>query len=189
LSLSISGCEGKLAVFGRANAYNVAAACAMASEFGVALETALQRIAKAPLSPHRSRLVTMAGRVILDDCYNANPASVLSALESLALLPTAGRRFAVLGSMFELGASASEHHAAVLARASELQIDKVWAVGDQMRAAQDQLGVAPTAHELAAEIAAMTREGDAILFKGSRGVALEAILDLLASEFESAGKD
>jgi UDP-N-acetylmuramyl pentapeptide synthase len=192
LELVINSESRRLPVFGVANGLNAAAACAMAAELGVEVPEALAGMAAASLSPHRSRLVECAGRVILDDCYNANPASMLTALESLAELPVPGRRIAVLGSMAELGHAADRGHAQVIERAHELTVDGLVPVGEAMIEAAERYWprddewrrapVQPAA--LGRYLAEHSAVGDALLFKASRSVGLEAVLDVMLAELE-----
>jgi UDP-N-acetylmuramoyl-tripeptide--D-alanyl-D-alanine ligase len=175
--------EGVLPVFGTVNAINAAAAMAMAEALGVRREDALARIGAATLSPHRSRRFVAAGRTLIDDSYNANPASVREALGSLAA--TRGvRRIAVLGEMAELGADAVAMHREVLGVALESGLDRVVVLGASYAAAAEGAEdprIVRFDREEPAEIAAWlqtsTAEGDVVLFKGSRSAALERILD------------
>ncbi len=188
LRVRVQGVEATLPLFGEANGLNAAAACAIAKVNGVATEEALPRIAQATVSPHRSRFVLRAGCVILDDCYNANPASMDSALTSLAKLPVKGRKIAVLGSMAELGPESTNLHREIVGRARELGIDELVPVGRQMsfamagHEAPDQ-----NLDELGRDVASGLREGDAVLFKASRSVGLEAALESLLDELSTRG--
>ena len=131
----------------------------------------------------------------MNDCYNANPTSMIAALETFAAIPCAGRRVAVLGDMFELGDRKEAFHEQVLKRAAELPIDAVFAVGEAMcdaacaavagrppyRVANAavagrppyRVADVPSAKEA---LATYLRSGDAVLLKASRGMHLEAVL-------------
>ncbi len=128
--------------------------------------------------PGRMRPLRMPdGALVLDDCYNANPASMKAALDTLRALP--GRHVAVLGDMAELGDESVAAH-----RGLDVDgIDELWLVGEQMKHLADRV---PTAHwhpdaGSAAEALAGKRFGaDAtILVKGSRSQHLETVLDAL----------
>ena len=110
---------------------NAALALAVAHRgFGMDLGVAADALASA--RPARWRLevdVSPLGVTVLNDAYNANPASVDAALRALAQLPTTGRRIAVLGDMRELGSHSDDAHAAVGRRAGELGIDILIGVG------------------------------------------------------------
>jgi UDP-N-acetylmuramoyl-tripeptide--D-alanyl-D-alanine ligase len=188
LRVRIAGVETLLPLFGEANALNAAAACALALAVDEPVEASLPRMAAATLSPHRSRLAVVEGRVILDDCYNANPASMAQALVSLAHLPVQGRRVAVLGRMAELGEMAPTLHAQIVGQARGLGLDEILPVGAEMRAAA---GLDPTEEEdlesLGRGLARRLRPGDAVLLKGSRSVGLERALDALVAGLQGAG--
>jgi len=188
LRVQVQGVEETLPLFGEANGLNAAAACAIAKVTGVETEEALPRIARAAVSPHRSRFVLRAGCVVLDDCYNANPTSMDSALSSLAKMPVKGRKIAVLGSMAELGPESTNLHRQVVSRARELGIDELVPVGRQMSFALDETEVPDQdLIELGRELAGDLREGDAVLFKASRSVGLEAALESLLDELNARG--
>jgi UDP-N-acetylmuramoyl-tripeptide--D-alanyl-D-alanine ligase len=133
---------------------------------------------------------TRDGLVLLDDSYNANPASVAAALRTLCSMRKKGRALAVLGDMFELGDAEAELHAEVGREAARLGIDVLIAVGERSRHAAaaarseglarvEEATDAPAAAEL---VRALAREGDAVLVKGSRGMRMErAVTALLES--------
>jgi UDP-N-acetylmuramoyl-tripeptide--D-alanyl-D-alanine ligase len=130
---------------------------------------------------------TRSGLVLLDDSYNANPASVAAALRTLCGLRKKGRALAVLGDMFELGDTEAELHAAAGREAARLGIDVLIAVGERSRHAAaaarreglarvEEAADAPAAAEL---VRALAREGDAVLIKGSRGMRMERAVSAL----------
>ena len=178
----------RLPLGGAHNARNGGAALAAALAAGispVAAATALETVA---LPPHRSATLAAAGRTILDDCYNANPASMAAALAGLAAAAGAGRRFAILGDMLELGPGAEAAHRA-LGRAAGADLSGLAAVGafapvvvDEARAAGLPAGravVAASPEEAAAALAPWTAAGDWILVKASRGLRLERAVEAL----------
>ena len=180
---------------GAHNVSNARLAAACAGEFGVPLERCLAALADFSLPGDRWRVVEKDGVTYVNDCYNANPTSMIAALETFAAMPCAGRRVAVLGDMFELGDRKEAFHEQVLARAMELPIDAVFAVGEAMSAAcaavagrppyrvAENVGVAgvspanfadvPSAKEA---LVTYLHPGDAVLLKASHGMHLEAIL-------------
>lgn len=126
------------------------------------------------IAPGRGRERTVGGVVVVDDSYNANPASMKAALVSLAARP-ARRRFALLGEMLELGEQGPDFHRSLADHAAGL--DGVFCVGEGMRPLFEALppGVgrrwAPEADDaLAGEIAATLQNGDVLLVKGSNRV-------------------
>ena len=108
---------------GAHNVSNARLAAACAGEFGVPLDRCVAALEDFALPGDRWRVTERDGVTYVNDCYNANPTSMIAALETFAAMPCAGRRVAVLGDMFELGAQSGELHARVLARAAELPLD------------------------------------------------------------------
>jgi len=166
---------------GAHNVSNARLAAACAGEFGVPLERCLAALEDFALPGDRWRVTERDGVTYVNDCYNANPTSMIAALETFAAMPCAGRRVAVLGDMFELGAESGAWHARVLARAAELPLDAVFAVGEAMGKAADAVAGRPpcqAADAAAAKeaLAAFVRAGDAVLLKASHGMHLEAVL-------------
>ncbi len=129
-----------------------------------------------------SRLV--GNRQFIDDTYNANPDSVVAALETLAQMPVTGRRVAVLGRMGELGAGADAGHRRVGEAAAQLGINFLIGVGaegvtiaDAARAAGlSEASAVVSIDQAASLLARRTEPGDVILVKGSRSAAMEGVL-------------
>ena len=168
---------------GAHNVSNARLAAACAAEFGVPLDRCLAALEDFALPGDRWRVTEKDGVTYVNDCYNANPTSMIAALETFAAMPCAGRRVAVLGDMFELGDRKKEFHERVLARAAELRLDAVFAVGEAMCEAASSFGVAgvsPTnfvdVPSAKAALAAFVRAGDAVLLKASHGMHLEQVL-------------
>jgi UDP-N-acetylmuramoyl-tripeptide--D-alanyl-D-alanine ligase len=174
---------------------NAAAAAAMALAVGVPLAQVAEALTAArPASRWRMELHERAdGLVVVNDAYNANPASMVAAIDALAAIGRGGRRtVAVLGEMKELGADAQDDHLAVGRAAAEAGVDVVLAVGDPARGiAEGASGMAgwpgvavPTAGR--DEALSWLRENvtarDVVLVKASRGAALEVIADGLLQE-------
>jgi UDP-N-acetylmuramoyl-tripeptide--D-alanyl-D-alanine ligase len=131
----------------------------------------------------RGARVTAAGIDIIDESYNANPASMAAAL---SLLSTAkGRRIAVLGDMLELGEDSNALHAGLASEIERARVDLVFASGPLMRALWDALppsrrgAYAPTSKELEPEVGKALRGGDTVLVKGSNGSKMSLIVDAL----------
>jgi UDP-N-acetylmuramoyl-tripeptide--D-alanyl-D-alanine ligase len=179
-----------LQIPGRHNVLNALAAAAAAYAVGVGLDAIRAGLERATPVGSRMRVVTLAsGVTIVDDSYNANPASVAAALQSLAESP-ATRRLAVLGDMLELGVASAEQHRRVGALAGTLGLAALYLHGDFARetAAGAAAGMAPGAIHVAADhaaiataLAAEMRRGDWILVKGSRGQRMEEVVRLLGA--------
>jgi len=182
-TLTVQGVELALPLEGRHNARNLLLAVAVALELGVPL-LALGNL-QVDVPGGRNRRVQLGGLTLLDETYNASPEAVLAALDLLALQP--GRRFAVLGTMLELGEQSEALHRRVGERALERGLDGLVVVAS----APDARAIAEAASPLprvvvverpeqAAEpLARWLRSGDVLLLKASRGVALERLIPLL----------
>ncbi len=173
----------KLPLEGRHNARNLLLAVAVARHLGVPLG-ALQALDVA-VPGGRNRRLQQGGLTVLDETYNASPEAVLAALDLLAAQP--GRRFAVLGTMLELGDRSVELHHRVAERALERGLDGLVVVSagpeaEAMAAAAaslPRLAVVETPEQAVAPLAQWLQHGDVVLLKASRGVALERLLPLL----------
>jgi UDP-N-acetylmuramyl pentapeptide synthase len=181
-----------LPLAGAHNAANGATALAVARAAGVAPVAAAAALENVALPPHRSAMLAAGGRTILDDCYNANPASMSAAIATVvAAVGGAGgwaRAFAVLGDMLEVGPDSEELHRA-LGREAGVRLAGVVALGTFAAAVTDgarsaglaaeRTQVARSPEEAAAVIASWSAPGDWILVKASRGMRLERVVDAL----------
>ncbi len=158
-----------LAVHGAHQVANAAAAIAVAASLGVDLGAIASVLEKASGPPLRMDLRRAAsGALVLDDSYNANPASMEAAMRALAELP-ARRRIAVVGVMAELGAGAPREHRRIASLAAQLGIEL-------LAVDAPDYGVAVLANADAATAAlAGLGDGDAVLIKGSRSAGLEVV--------------
>jgi UDP-N-acetylmuramoyl-tripeptide--D-alanyl-D-alanine ligase len=176
----------RLAVPGRHNVTNALAAAAAGHALGIGLD-ALQAGLEAFQPPGMRMEVTQlpTGITVLNDAYNANPASMAAALRTLAA-SRGRRRAAVLGEMRELGAEAVRAHRELGAAAAAVHVDALFLLGahaDAVRAGAeaagfpaDRITIAATHEELGGRLAAWCRAGDLVLLKGSRGAAMEEVL-------------
>jgi len=179
----------ELKLLGRHNARNALAAAAAALGAGADWDRIQEGLEAVRGFPGRLVPVLANSRLwILDDTYNANPASMDAGLDFLAGLKIRGRRGAILGDMLELGGRGKAHHRQVGRLAAGLGLDYLAAVGPQSvetaRAAR-RAGLAPAAvrefagpEEAAAWVLAGWPQG-AVLVKGSRGVRLERAVEFL----------
>jgi UDP-N-acetylmuramoyl-tripeptide--D-alanyl-D-alanine ligase len=122
----------------------------------------------------QTQMLTNLGVEIINDAYNANPTSMEAALHVLAACRCAGRRVAVLGEMRELGELAPGAHEAVLRKARELEIDAIFTLGGLWPGGEAGMDV------LTQKVEEYLRPGDVVLVKGSRGVAMERVVQALA---------
>jgi UDP-N-acetylmuramoyl-tripeptide--D-alanyl-D-alanine ligase len=149
---------------GRHIANNVLGALlAVAAVDGDVLNAAAALRTFSPLKGRGARF-HVRGIDVIDDSYNANPASMAAALTLLGT--SGGRRIAVLGDMLEMGPDSASHHAAMKALWDSLPPSRRGAY-------------AATSRELAAPLVEALREGDTVLVKGSNGSKLSVIIDAL----------
>jgi UDP-N-acetylmuramoyl-tripeptide--D-alanyl-D-alanine ligase len=124
---------------------------------------------------------------VVNDAYNANPASMAAALKAARWMARDRRCVAVLGEMAELGPSAAEHHREMGHLARSLGVRTLVAVGKQARgyleggAGIEVTSWAPTAQEAVALVEEVLEPGDAVLVKGSRAVGLELVAEALTA--------
>lgn len=168
---------------GATNAVNGAAAIAACLALGVSLEEMKAGLEAFKGIKGRMQVLDMDGLTVIDDTYNANPESMVSALHTLG--GSHGRKVAVLGEMLELGESSDMEHSNIGRLAGELKVEVVVAVGPS--AAIVALGAkdagAKETYAFGDKAAALSvlkgvvRAGDTVLVKGSRGVALESVVE------------
>jgi UDP-N-acetylmuramoyl-tripeptide--D-alanyl-D-alanine ligase len=189
-----AGVDVRLPVPGRHNVLNALAAVAVAREFG--LDDATIAAALARYRPLEMRLVREqlpGGVTLLDDCYNANPASARVALDVLCDQPTDKRRVLVQGDMLELGTESDALHEAFGHAVSESCVTTLVTVGEATRttsmAASEREDLVrfhfPDAQGAADEVPSLLGSGDVILVKGSRGIGLEVVCEAVRSAFGS----
>lgn len=191
------GCEGKSF---RLRTHMIAdyASNMIAAAVAVGLHFKMRRAEiKAQLEifrPHEKRLElvrTYDGITILNDAYNANPDSMESAFRTLVDFPVTGRRFVVLGDMYELGDTSQREHRALGKKIAEFAFDRVFFTGKDMQLAwKSYIGAAGKTNgetetyfankeKLAEILGSLLQPGDAVLIKGSRGMKMEEVIDLL----------
>ena len=164
-------------------------------------DLALAALALADLKPALGRGARVALRVpggaalLIDESYNANPASMRAAIALLGQAPVGkrGRRIAVLGDMLELGPAGAELHRALAGPLEAAKVDLVFCSGPLMHALWEALpsnrrgGYAETAAELEPAVLEALREGDAIMVKGSLGSKMGPIVKALERQFPRQG--
>ena len=184
----------RLPVPGAHNAMNGLIALAVCDALGADLaEAAMALAAWVPVSGRgtRERLdLGGAGDLVIeliDDAFNANPASLAAGLDVLATIdpPPGGRRVAILGDMLELGADAPVLHAELADHPAMAKIDIVHTAGPLMEHLHNALAAprrglhAETAEALAHNVPRALRAGDVVLVKGSKGSRVSRVVDAL----------
>lgn len=182
--------EFELPLPGRHNVQNALAAIAASSDFDIPPEEIRPALAEFQNLHQRSEILTLAGDVtVINDCYNSNPLAMERMLETLAAWPGAHRRVVVAGEMLELGPASPELHRSVGRNCAPAGV--TWAIGVQGDAEffvegaveggvlTERARFFPDAQSAGDFCRALIVPGDIILVKGSRGVHLETVVEML----------
>ncbi|MBI2344008.1 MAG: UDP-N-acetylmuramoyl-tripeptide--D-alanyl-D-alanine ligase [Deltaproteobacteria bacterium] len=196
LSFYVAGKEyhATIPVPGTHNVMNALAATAVALACRIPMETVVERLPHfTPMRMRMERVQLENGVQVINDSYNANPESMAAAFRTVSAARRAGRFFAVLGDMLELGPQAGACHRALGAQAHASGVDRLFVIGLHARDVAEgarQAGMAADA-VLATEAdktmlqdavrSAVTR-GDVVLVKGSRGMEMERVVEFLKRE-------
>ena len=160
---------------GAHNVSNAALAFAAAERLGATREGALSALSGFALPGSRWRRVEKWGATFVDDTYNANPDSMVAALDAFAAMPCDGRRIAVLGDMFELGPGALDLHRKVFAHAMALGIPLVIGVGELSSQCLCHLAYKDLA-SLKKRFRVDVSAGDLVLLKASHSMKLGELI-------------
>jgi UDP-N-acetylmuramoyl-tripeptide--D-alanyl-D-alanine ligase len=173
---------------GEHNLANAAGAAALANNLGVGLAAIRRGLERARPLAMRMQIDQWRGIGIINDAYNANPASVEAAIKALAEIKGQGERIAVLGDMFELGKQSPQQHVEVGRHVAQYKISALYLLGaraaEQMRQgasrggmAQESIIVGKSHSDLVRQLRSRLRRGDWLLVKGSRGMRMEKIIE------------
>ena len=185
--LEVEGVEVRPSARGAHNLRNAMLAIAAARECGVAMEDIARGLAAAPLPRMRSAWEPLGRATLINDAYNASPASMRAALDLLASAGGGRQRVAVLGGMRELGADSRRLHEEVARYALAAPLDVVAGIGDlgaALRAAAPadaRVIVADDVDDLWPALAPRLKPDAVILLKASRGVQLERLVPHLTA--------
>ncbi|NTV06071.1 MAG: UDP-N-acetylmuramoyl-tripeptide--D-alanyl-D-alanine ligase, partial [Chlorobiaceae bacterium] len=132
----------------------------------------------------RLEVLDTCGLRILNDTYNANSDSMRLAIDALCDIPCAGKRVAVLGDMLELGLAEDVEHEAIGRYIQQSSVDILFTFGDKARLLGHEApslcrGHFESREKLLGALLTVLQEGDTVLFKGSRGMKLEQVVDAL----------
>jgi len=164
---------------GSYNVSNMELAAGVGLEFNITTEQIVKGLSTYKPENNRSQIIKRKHFTVIKDAYNANPTSMKAAL--LNLSQHSGNRIAILGDMFELGKYSREEHQEIVRLLEELNIDQSFIIGEiffqttptKSRAFQSFENFVDAANDL------KIKKDSVILIKGSRGMALERILDLI----------
>ncbi len=171
---------------GKHNVINALAAATVGHYFGLSLcqiREGLERLAPAP-GWKRLEVIDACGLRILNDTYNANSDSMRKAIDALCDIPGAGKRVAVLGDMLELGLAEDVEHEAIGNYLQQSSVDMLFTFGERAQLFGRAVpglcrGHFENREALLEALQLVLEEGDIVLFKGSRGMKLEQVVDAL----------
>jgi UDP-N-acetylmuramoyl-tripeptide--D-alanyl-D-alanine ligase len=179
VSLEIKGFRINSKLIGRYNYQNLSAALAIGDHFNIDPESLNQAICSYKPSNNRSQVIETRGLSIILDAYNANPTSMVAALENFNQLKKK-EKTVILGDMFELGETAAQEHQNIAELAQSMSFDKVYLIGKAFaRTTQTNAYRFSSYEDFEISYHAMEPISGSLLIKGSRGMQLERILDLL----------
>jgi len=185
-------------VHGAHNVLNALAAAAVGHAMGLGPVTIAEGLARFRPAAMRSQVFTVGGVRIINDCYNANPASMKAAIDLLVTLGAGARTVAVLGDMLELGPAAQALHREIgvyLAEKGIAQLIVCGALGEHIAEGARDAGMpaervvhVPDAARAGAALKALVQAGDVVLVKASRGMKMEQAVAMLAGAARNAGE-
>jgi len=179
----------RMKLWGAHNLANAVGAAAMARGLGADLPAIRRGLGAAGSLPMRMEIRSWRGIGIINDAYNANPASMAAAIETLSAIQTNGKKIAILGDMLELGRAAEKSHRTLGRQVARHRIDRLYVMGRQARFVragalsagmdENRVTVGKSHEQIAAMLRWRASRGDWLLFKGSRGMAMEKALAAL----------
>ena len=177
----------KTQLTGAYNLDNILVAICIGAYFKLSVEEINKGIESYQPKNNRSQIMQTATNTLICDYYNANPSSMFVAIENIGKL-TANRKVLILGDMFEMGAEAATEHEAVIKKAMDTQVDERIFIGKDFQKAgltidhgpwsMDQKTFYATAEDAIAGLKENPIKNSTILIKGSRGMALERLVEL-----------
>ena len=178
--LFMNGSEYKVTthLVGSYNIYNALAAATIGKEFNVNEEDIVAALSDYVPSNNRSQFTETANNKLVVDTYNANPTSMMAALENFTLM-SAPNKMAILGEMRELGSISAEEHQRVADFLKSHGINDVWLVGAGFTDTVCNFRKFPNSTAVKAELTANPIKGKCILIKGSNGNRLFELPELL----------
>ncbi|MBR1874622.1 MAG: UDP-N-acetylmuramoyl-tripeptide--D-alanyl-D-alanine ligase [Eubacterium sp.] len=184
-----------LSVMGDHNVTNAVVAMAVGLEYGVDIDDAVEAVGEYKPLAMRGEVREFKGAHLIDDTYNASPDSIRSNLRALFSHPGDGRRIAVLGDVLELGDKSEELHRSIGAyieseAAKGRRLDMLFTIGNESKVIVSYLKentdieavACKDSFELTNLLKETIKEGDWVLFKASRGIHLDEVVDSLIRE-------
>jgi UDP-N-acetylmuramoyl-tripeptide--D-alanyl-D-alanine ligase len=183
-----------LLVYGEHMVTNACLAAAVGIEFGLTLQECTAGLSKATIPGNRLKIQNLGPLMIINDAYNANPDSMVAALQTATRFTVKGRRVAALGRMGELGKESEAAHRRVGRAVAECEFDYLVTVGDEARLIAEAASSAglksakrATTHEQAIEaLLDYLEPGDLLLVKGSFSSAMDRVVHGLEAVIDRA---
>ena len=168
------------ALFGAYNLGNIKAAIATGLFLGVEMDDIAEAVSKYQPDNNRSQVKTTPNNTLVCDSYNANPTSMLAAISSFFELKT-NKKTLILGDMLELGDRSEEEHLKLLEALKSMKPEKIFLVGSTFQKISEGTDIKSfnNVEKLREYLKAEPLKGSLIFIKGSRGITLEKIYDLL----------
>ena len=163
---------------GAYNLANLRAAVTVGLHFGVPASDIEDALAAYVPTNSRSEWRNTDRNRLLVDAYNANPASMAAALDNFDLIE-GENKMAILGDMRELGADSQKEHQRIVARLEQMQLQEVWLVGSEFAGVRHPFRSFANVEEVKQELAQRPLSGRTILIKGSNGIRLQQLPELL----------
>ncbi|MFD2101704.1 UDP-N-acetylmuramoyl-tripeptide--D-alanyl-D-alanine ligase [Flagellimonas iocasae] len=176
--LEVEGTRMETQLIGKYNFPNCCAAILMGKYFNVPLEDIKTALASYQPQNNRSQIIEKNGVKIILDAYNANPTSMRAALENFNAMQAENKTL-IIGDMFELGPTAAEEHQTIADLAESLGFQTVFLVGKNFYGTKTPLAKFDSFDGLKEHIQKNPLQKGMVLIKGSRGMALERVLDLV----------
>jgi UDP-N-acetylmuramoyl-tripeptide--D-alanyl-D-alanine ligase len=177
----------QLKMLGRHNVPNALAAIAVGLRSGMGLEECAAAVGEMRAGDKRGEVLEWRGAMLINDCYNSNPAALNAMVDALVAIP-GERHIVVAGEMLELGPEAEALHAACGLRMAERGVGFVLGVrgaAEALVGAAERAGIeglfVPGPDEAGEWLVANVRAGDVVLLKASRGVRLEKVFTIIAA--------
>ena len=178
VTLKVEDVDIETQLIGKYNFSNCCAAILMGKYFNVPLTDVKSALESYQPQNNRSQILTKNGFKIVLDAYNANPTSMRAALENFSGMQET-HKTVIIGDMFELGETAAEEHQVIADLVQELGFESAYLVGENFFGTQTPLSKYRTFEDLKAHLSSHPLSKGTLLIKGSRGMALERVLDLL----------
>lgn len=178
IKLSLDGNVIQTQLIGNYNFQNIAAAITMGLHFGVATAAIIQAIEGYVSQNNRSQILKTINNTLFLDAYNANPSSMKVALENFAAL-SGSHKIVILGDMFELGDDSAQEHQAIADLADSLAFERIFLVGKNFHAVASSHTTFEDFDRLKSFLSKDPLQGKTILIKGSRGMKLERVVELV----------